>query len=166
MEDLGNLGPLWPLQPTDHRWWDQLGPFWPTSNEAKGGRPVDSIPGGSQATSWPTGAYFWPKTQETQNAQKYQGPKTPKSAISDQGPKIPTMPSGKHQRPPATFNKGVSSQVQQNPFPTSMDPSLQEPSVMHIRYYIPLCTIFPQQSNSDVFRTQFCNYKSSPQIHH
>ncbi|MBW0502425.1 hypothetical protein O181_042140 [Austropuccinia psidii MF-1] len=44
-----------------------------------------------------------------------------------------------------------------------MYPSLQDPGVVHILYYIPLCTIFAQQSHGDVFRTQFCYFKSRSQ---
>ncbi|MBW0477087.1 hypothetical protein O181_016802 [Austropuccinia psidii MF-1] len=40
---------------------------------------------------------------------------------------------------------------------------LKDAGVVHICYYIPLCTIFSQQSNGDIFRTQFHDYKSSSQ---
>ncbi|MBW0576530.1 hypothetical protein O181_116245, partial [Austropuccinia psidii MF-1] len=43
---------------------------------------------------------------------------------------------------------------------------MQEPRMLHISYYIPLCTIFPQQSNGDAFRTKLKHSNSSPQIHH
>ncbi|MBW0478516.1 hypothetical protein O181_018231 [Austropuccinia psidii MF-1] len=36
-----------------------------------------------------------------------------------------------------------------------MHPVLKVAGVVHIWYYIQLCTIFAQQSNGDVFRTQF-----------
>ncbi|MBW0478121.1 hypothetical protein O181_017836 [Austropuccinia psidii MF-1] len=36
-----------------------------------------------------------------------------------------------------------------------MHPVLKVAGVLHIWYYIPLCTIFAQQFNGDVFRTQF-----------
>ncbi|MBW0491600.1 hypothetical protein O181_031315 [Austropuccinia psidii MF-1] len=36
-----------------------------------------------------------------------------------------------------------------------MHPVLKVAVVVHIWYYIPLCTIFAQQFNGDVFRTQF-----------
>ncbi|MBW0510646.1 hypothetical protein O181_050361 [Austropuccinia psidii MF-1] len=35
--------------------------------------------------------------------------------------------------------------------------------VVHIWYYIPLCTIYSQQFNGDVFRTEFHNSKSRSQ---
>ncbi|MBW0470475.1 hypothetical protein O181_010190 [Austropuccinia psidii MF-1] len=41
-----------------------------------------------------------------------------------------------------------------------MHPILKDAGVMHIWYYIPLCTIVAQQSNGDAFRTQF--YDSKP----
>ncbi|MBW0552985.1 hypothetical protein O181_092700 [Austropuccinia psidii MF-1] len=44
-----------------------------------------------------------------------------------------------------------------------MHPILKDPGVVHIWYNIPLCTIFAQQSNGDIFRTKLCDSKSSPQ---
>ncbi|MBW0471178.1 hypothetical protein O181_010893 [Austropuccinia psidii MF-1] len=44
-----------------------------------------------------------------------------------------------------------------------MHPILKDAGVVHIWYYIPLCTIFAQQSNGDVFRTQFHDSKSRSQ---
>ncbi|MBW0487528.1 hypothetical protein O181_027243 [Austropuccinia psidii MF-1] len=44
-----------------------------------------------------------------------------------------------------------------------MHPILKDAGVVHIWYYIPLCTIFSQQSNGDIFRTQFQDYKSRSQ---
>ncbi|MBW0556080.1 hypothetical protein O181_095795 [Austropuccinia psidii MF-1] len=61
------------------------------------------------------------------------------------------------------LQKGVSLQDQGNPWPSSKDPSLWEPAVVHIWYYIPLCTISPQKFNGDGFRTPLCHLKSSPQ---
>ncbi|MBW0505902.1 hypothetical protein O181_045617 [Austropuccinia psidii MF-1] len=43
-----------------------------------------------------------------------------------------------------------------------MHPALQDPGVVHIWYNIPLCTIFSQQSNGDVFRSKLCDSKSRP----
>ncbi|MBW0496630.1 hypothetical protein O181_036345 [Austropuccinia psidii MF-1] len=43
-----------------------------------------------------------------------------------------------------------------------MHPVLKDAGVVHIWYYIPLCTIFAQQSNGDVFGTQF----HDPKIYH
>ncbi|MBW0526492.1 hypothetical protein O181_066207 [Austropuccinia psidii MF-1] len=44
-----------------------------------------------------------------------------------------------------------------------MNPVLKVAGVVHIWYYIPLCTIFAQQSNGDAFRTQFHLSKSRSQ---
>ncbi|MBW0592249.1 hypothetical protein O181_131964 [Austropuccinia psidii MF-1] len=44
-----------------------------------------------------------------------------------------------------------------------MHPVLKDAGVVHIWYYIPLCTIFAQKSNGDVFRTQFHDSKSRSQ---
>ncbi|MBW0580936.1 hypothetical protein O181_120651, partial [Austropuccinia psidii MF-1] len=41
-----------------------------------------------------------------------------------------------------------------------MHPVLKVSGVVHIWYYIPLCTIFAQQLNGDVYRTQFHLSKS------
>ncbi|MBW0553026.1 hypothetical protein O181_092741 [Austropuccinia psidii MF-1] len=71
-----------------------------------------------------------------------------KMAIEPVGPKFghgapwtifPTMASGNHQRPPNQLR------------------------VMHIWYYIPLCTIFAPKFNGDVFRTKLDNFKSRSQ---
>ncbi|MBW0563563.1 hypothetical protein O181_103278 [Austropuccinia psidii MF-1] len=45
-----------------------------------------------------------------------------------------------------------------------MHPVLKVAGVVHMWYYIPLCTIFSQQFNGDVFRTQFPLSKSRSQI--
>ncbi|MBW0467893.1 hypothetical protein O181_007608 [Austropuccinia psidii MF-1] len=45
-----------------------------------------------------------------------------------------------------------------------MHPVLKDAGVVHIWYYISLYTIFSQQSNGDIFRTQFHNSKSRSQI--
>ncbi|MBW0592098.1 hypothetical protein O181_131813 [Austropuccinia psidii MF-1] len=44
-----------------------------------------------------------------------------------------------------------------------MHPVLKDAGVVHIWYCIPLCTIFSQQSNGDVFRTQLHDSKSRSQ---
>ncbi|MBW0561083.1 hypothetical protein O181_100798, partial [Austropuccinia psidii MF-1] len=44
-----------------------------------------------------------------------------------------------------------------------MHPILNVAGVVHIWYYIPLCTIFAQKFNGDVFRTQFHLSKSRSQ---
>ncbi|MBW0506491.1 hypothetical protein O181_046206 [Austropuccinia psidii MF-1] len=43
---------------------------------------------------------------------------------------------------------------------SSMYPVLKVAGVVHIWYYIPLCTIFAQQFNDDIFRTNFHVFKS------
>ncbi|MBW0478140.1 hypothetical protein O181_017855 [Austropuccinia psidii MF-1] len=44
-----------------------------------------------------------------------------------------------------------------------MHPVLKDAGVVHIWYYIPLCTIFAQQSNCDIFRTQIHDSESRSQ---
>ncbi|MBW0513573.1 hypothetical protein O181_053288 [Austropuccinia psidii MF-1] len=70
---------------------------------------------------------------------------------------IPAMASGNHQ-----LSKH-SPQLKGNSFHSSMHPVLKVAGVVHIWYYIPLCTIFAQQFNGDVFRTKFHNSNSRSQ---
>ncbi|MBW0538315.1 hypothetical protein O181_078030 [Austropuccinia psidii MF-1] len=44
-----------------------------------------------------------------------------------------------------------------------MHPVLKVAGVVHIWYYIPLCTIFSQHFNGDIFRTKFHDSKSKSQ---
>ncbi|MBW0524639.1 hypothetical protein O181_064354 [Austropuccinia psidii MF-1] len=63
-----------------------------------------------------------------------------------------------------------SAQLDPSPQPkaysshTSMYPILKVAGVVHIWYYIPLCTIFSQKFNGDVFRTKFHDPKSRSQV--
>ncbi|MBW0526160.1 hypothetical protein O181_065875 [Austropuccinia psidii MF-1] len=66
---------------------------------------------------------------------------------------IPAMASGSHQRPPDQLSKH-SPQLKGNSFHSSMHPVLKVTGVVHIWYYIPLCTIFAQKFNSEVFRNK------------
>ncbi|MBW0584843.1 hypothetical protein O181_124558 [Austropuccinia psidii MF-1] len=72
------------------------------------------------------------------------------------------MASGKHQRPPDQLSKH-SPQLKGNSFHSSMHPVLKVAGVVHIWYYIPLCTILAQQFNGDVFRTKFHNHNPRSQ---
>ncbi|MBW0556129.1 hypothetical protein O181_095844 [Austropuccinia psidii MF-1] len=79
--------------------------------------------------------------------------KNPKDPFSNQVPPVAqfsTMASGNPQRP--LF---PSAQGEDLPF--------LHAGVVHIWYYIPLSTIFAQQSNGDVFRTQSHDSKSRSQ---
>ncbi|MBW0563754.1 hypothetical protein O181_103469 [Austropuccinia psidii MF-1] len=69
---------------------------------------------------------------------------------------IPAMASGNHQRPPDQLSKH-SPQLKGNSFHFSMHPVLKVAGVVHIWYYIPLCTIFAQKFNGDAFRTKSQN---------
>ncbi|MBW0508589.1 hypothetical protein O181_048304 [Austropuccinia psidii MF-1] len=68
-------------------------------------------------------------------------------------------------QPPAQVQKGFPS-IQVKTFPSFIYPVPKHPGMVHIWYNIPLCTIFPQQSDGDGFRTQLQHFNSSPQIHH
>ncbi|MBW0514354.1 hypothetical protein O181_054069 [Austropuccinia psidii MF-1] len=95
-----------------------------------------------------------------------QQPTNPEMAKNTLRPRIGhNSAHGLWQPPEATSSapsKG-SHQVQGKTFPSSMCPVLKGPGVMYIWYNIPLCTIFVQQSNGDVFRTKLHYSKSSPQ---
>ncbi|MBW0567935.1 hypothetical protein O181_107650 [Austropuccinia psidii MF-1] len=69
------------------------------------------------------------------------------------------MASGNHQRPPDHLSSSFTSTT--GDFFLSFIPSvLKVAGMVHIWYYIPLCTIFAQQSNGDIFRTKFLLSKS------
>ncbi|MBW0557502.1 hypothetical protein O181_097217 [Austropuccinia psidii MF-1] len=73
------------------------------------------------------------------------------------------MASGNHQRRPGQLS--LSSPSTPGDFFFSFIPSVPKVAGMvHIWYYIPLCTIFAQQSNGDVFRIQFHFPNSRSQI--
>ncbi|MBW0494727.1 hypothetical protein O181_034442 [Austropuccinia psidii MF-1] len=57
----------------------------------------------------------------------------------------------------------ATSSAQNKDSPSSMHPIVKDPGVVHIWYNIPLCTIFAQQSNGDIFRNKLSDPKSSPQ---
>ncbi|MBW0558116.1 hypothetical protein O181_097831 [Austropuccinia psidii MF-1] len=92
-------------------------------------------------------------------------------AIKPLGPKFGHGPpwtnfkpraSDNHQRPPDQLSQ-PSTQPKGNSFHSSMHPILKVAGVMHIWYYIPLCTTFAQQFNGDIFRTNFHFSKSRSQ---
>ncbi|MBW0537942.1 hypothetical protein O181_077657 [Austropuccinia psidii MF-1] len=64
------------------------------------------------------------------------------------------MASGNHQRPPDQLSQ-LSPQPMGKSFHSFIPPVLKVAGVVHIWYYIPLCTIFAQKSNGDVCRTLF-----------
>ncbi|MBW0514312.1 hypothetical protein O181_054027 [Austropuccinia psidii MF-1] len=90
MAYLGHLGLLQPLWPAGHNPWDLLRPFFPNSNESKRGQ------GGSPLSPK---ARWVPNHKWAQIGQK--DPRTPKSAIINNGPHFQPMTSGNHQGPPA-----------------------------------------------------------------
>ncbi|MBW0548302.1 hypothetical protein O181_088017 [Austropuccinia psidii MF-1] len=73
------------------------------------------------------------------------------------------MAYGNHQRPPDQLSKH-SPQLKGNSFHSSVHPVLKVAGVVHIGYYIPLCTIFAQQFNADTLRTRSHTSKSRSQI--
>ncbi|MBW0590507.1 hypothetical protein O181_130222 [Austropuccinia psidii MF-1] len=75
---------------------------------------------------------------------------------------IPAMASGNHKMPPDQFSQPFP-QLKGNSFHSSMHPILKVAVVIHVWYYIPLCTIFAQKFNGDAFRTKSHNSKSRSQ---
>ncbi|MBW0465756.1 hypothetical protein O181_005471 [Austropuccinia psidii MF-1] len=67
---------------------------------------------------------------------------------------ISAMVSGNHQRPPDQLSK-PSPQPMGNSFHSLIPSVLKVAGVVHIWYYIPLCTIFAQKSNGDILRSHF-----------
>ncbi|MBW0593588.1 hypothetical protein O181_133303 [Austropuccinia psidii MF-1] len=110
-------------------------------------------PSRPSGTSW---AGFGPKTQPTQ--------KWPKHLRTQNWPRTTSGHNSAHGlwQPPEDTNSAPSKDsphVQGKTFPSSMHPTLKDSGVVHIWYNIPLCTIFSQHSNGDIFRTKLRYYK-------
>ncbi|MBW0575987.1 hypothetical protein O181_115702 [Austropuccinia psidii MF-1] len=67
---------------------------------------------------------------------------------------ISAMGSGNYQTPPDQLSQ-PSPQLMGISFHSFIPSVLKVAGVVHIWYYIPLCTIFSQQSNGDTLRTHF-----------
>ncbi|MBW0542958.1 hypothetical protein O181_082673 [Austropuccinia psidii MF-1] len=98
--------------------------------------------------NWAHLCQFWPSI-----------PWTPNLAINPSGHRpsgttFQPLASGSPQRPPDQLSQPFP-QLKWNSFHSSMHPVLKVAGVVHIWYYIPLCTIFAQQSNGYVLRTIF-----------
>ncbi|MBW0525390.1 hypothetical protein O181_065105 [Austropuccinia psidii MF-1] len=72
------------------------------------------------------------------------------------------MASGSHQGPPDQL-RNPSPQLKGDFSHSYMHPVLKVAGVVHIWYYIPLCTIFAQQFNGDIFWTKCHDSKSRSQ---
>ncbi|MBW0581607.1 hypothetical protein O181_121322 [Austropuccinia psidii MF-1] len=130
---------------------EPLGPFWPKSNEAKRGQGgSSSVPNSRWVPNhkWAHLRQFW--AQNPTNS----GHKIGHNSVH-----------GLWKPPEATSSAPDkdSPQVQGKTFPSSMHQALKDPGVVHIWYNIPLCTIFAQKSNGDIFRTKLGYSKSRPQ---
>ncbi|MBW0585300.1 hypothetical protein O181_125015 [Austropuccinia psidii MF-1] len=66
------------------------------------------------------------------------------------------MASGNHQRPPDQLSQ-PSPQLMANSFHSFLPSVLEVAGLVHIWYYIPLCTIFAQEFNGEAFRSKFHN---------
>ncbi|MBW0502794.1 hypothetical protein O181_042509 [Austropuccinia psidii MF-1] len=104
---------------------------------------------------WAHWSQFWPKNSQNHLRTKI-----------DQGSPVGHyLAHGLWQPPEATSSSPSkdSPQFQGKTFPSSMQPILKDPGVVHIWYNIPLCTIFSQQSNGEILRTKLRDSKSSTQ---
>ncbi|MBW0527050.1 hypothetical protein O181_066765 [Austropuccinia psidii MF-1] len=72
----------------------------------------------------------------------------------------------KSREAPVTFIKGFPLKIRETRNFNSIGLIMREPRMVHIWYYIPLCTLCPQQSNGDAFRTKLGHSNSTPQIHY
>ncbi|MBW0580386.1 hypothetical protein O181_120101, partial [Austropuccinia psidii MF-1] len=114
-----------------------LSPFWSKSNSAKRGQGAVPQPQNPQVGP--------PEPALAPNTKKHSGPQVGHcSAHGLWKPPEATISAPRKDSPP----------VWGKTFPSSMHPVLKDPGVVHIWYNIPLCTIFAQQSNGDIFRTQ------------
>ncbi|MBW0591087.1 hypothetical protein O181_130802 [Austropuccinia psidii MF-1] len=165
MAFLGHLGPYGPWSA------GHLGPFWPNPMRPKGAKGGSHLAPKARwvpihiwahlSQNWPFFPWSqnWPKTFWTILATNPIGP------IFGLGPpwtNISAMASGNHQRPPDQLSQ-PSPQLMGNPFHPFIPSVLKVAGMVHIWYYIPLCTIFAQQSNGDVFRIQL--KVSNPNAH-
>ncbi|MBW0493525.1 hypothetical protein O181_033240 [Austropuccinia psidii MF-1] len=135
-----------------------LGPFWPKSNEDKRGQ--GGSPSAPKPQVGPPEPVLAPNPKQTKMAKSHL-----RSRIDQGSPVDHYSAHGLWQPPEATSSAPSkdSPQFQGKTFPFSMHPVLKDPGVVHIWYNIPLCTIFAQQSNGDIFRTQLQCLKSSTQ---
>ncbi|MBW0536527.1 hypothetical protein O181_076242 [Austropuccinia psidii MF-1] len=125
--------------------WDQLGPFITIPmrpKRAKGGSPVG-----------PPEPVFGQKLKRPKNLRLAQGPKTLNLDINGHIPQYSSHGLCQSTEDHSHHQQEVSPKDQRDFWPSSMDPSLQEPGVVHIWYSIPLFTIFTQKLNGNVFRT-------------
>ncbi|MBW0480538.1 hypothetical protein O181_020253 [Austropuccinia psidii MF-1] len=114
---------------------------------AKGGRPLAPKARWVLNHNWAHLSHFRPQIPSN--------PKWPKRPL---GPIL----AKNHQRPPDQL-RNPSPQLKGYFSHSSMNPVLKVAGVVHIWCYIPLCTIFPQQFNGDVFRTKLHDSKSRSQ---
>ncbi|MBW0592643.1 hypothetical protein O181_132358 [Austropuccinia psidii MF-1] len=161
-------GHLGPLRPVGHvpRSVGYLGPFWPNPMRPKGAKGASHL--GPKPQLGPPEPFLATTSLD---------PKMTKTlmdtllAINPVGPNFghgppwtnsSAMASGNHQRPPDQLSLYFPSTPGDFLFP--LIPSvLKVAGMVHIWYYIPLCTIFAQQSNGDVFRIQL--KVSNPNAH-
>ncbi|MBW0517287.1 hypothetical protein O181_057002 [Austropuccinia psidii MF-1] len=120
-----------------------LGPSWPKSNETKrgqGGSPLAPKP-----QVGPPEPVLRPKHNQPKMAKNHlRSPIGHKAVHGLWKPPEVTSSAQNKDSPP----------VQGKTSPSSMHPVLKDPGVVHIWYNIPLCTIFAQKSNGDIFRTK------------
>ncbi|MBW0585652.1 hypothetical protein O181_125367 [Austropuccinia psidii MF-1] len=156
---LGHLGPLKLLWPVGH-----LGPFWPNPMRPKGASQVVPKPQLDPPEPFLAITSLDPKvTKNLMDTILAINPIGPNFGHGPPWINSSAMASGNHQRPPDQLSPSFPSTP--GSFFFSFIPSvLKVAGMVHILYYIPLCTIFAQQSNGEVFRTQFHLFNSRSQI--
>ncbi|MBW0465125.1 hypothetical protein O181_004840 [Austropuccinia psidii MF-1] len=152
MAQKGHLGFPWAVIHSLYGLWDPLDPFWPKYNEAKKGQGDLSV--GPKPQVGPPDPL---KTQEKHViASNPRGPFP--SRLQPWPLAVPEARSHLHKRVPL--------KIRETPNFNSIGLIMQEPRMVHIWYFISLCTLFPQKSHGDTFRTKLSHSNSSPQIHH
>ncbi|MBW0577071.1 hypothetical protein O181_116786 [Austropuccinia psidii MF-1] len=169
MAFLGHLGPLRLLRPVgrDSRSVGHLGPFWPNPMSPKGAKQASHL--GPKPQLGPPEPFLATTSLDPKMTKTLMDTFlaiNPVGPIFGHGPpwtNSSAMASGNHQRPPDQLSPSFPSTP--GDFFLSFIPLvLKVAGMVHIWYYIPLCTIFAQQSNGDVFRIQFHLPNSRSQI--
>ncbi|MBW0577986.1 hypothetical protein O181_117701 [Austropuccinia psidii MF-1] len=143
MAFLGHLGPLWLLRPVGHDSWSMV--------RQRGQQPNPQGQVGPKPHLDPPEPKLAKDLLDTNLAINPIGP------VFGHGlpcPNISAMASGNHQRPLDQLSQ-PSPQLIGNSFHSFTPSILKVAGMVHIWYYIPLCTNFAQKSNGDVFRTHF-----------
>ncbi|MBW0586763.1 hypothetical protein O181_126478 [Austropuccinia psidii MF-1] len=151
------FGPFRPSTARVPQFMGPLGPFWPKSNGSKGAKgAAHQVPN----HKWDHLSQLWPQNPTSPEMAK--PPCDPKLAKNHKWPQFSPWPLETTRGHQLSSNQGFSSSSGDE-FSFLNAPALKDPGVVHIWYNIPLCTIFAQKSNGDIFRTKLHDSKSSHQ---